>query len=239
MSMQRLLSCALLASIAAAGPVWAQGAALEVPVKKVHLFGASHGALVVSEQGVEYRTSDKKDARRWSFEQIKQIQVLSPTRIAVRTYTDRSWVQFWTDRNVEFQLEKGSVSPELVSFLVAKVPRPVMTSVLPVATHPPLFRVPVKHLRTRSGTHGDLVLYDDALVYESATAGASRYWRFGDIASAFALDRFRLDVLTYEGGGGDTRPFTFQLKADLPPGFYDTLWGFLNPPAPLRQTTGR
>jgi len=92
----------------------------------------------------------------------------------------------------------------------------------------------VKHVRGRRGRDGDLALYDDALVYESPEAGASRYWRFGDLASVYAPDRFRLEVLTYEGGGGETRPFTFQLKTDLPPGFFDRLWASVNTPAPLR-----
>ncbi len=239
MTSLRLVAGAVLIALAWVGPAAAAPQTFDLAVKAPHLLGASHGTLVFGDQGVEYRTSDRKDARRWTYEQIKQVQVLSPTRIAVRTYEDQGWTRLWTDRTVEFELEQGSVSPELTAFLLAKIPRPVLTSVLPVMTHAPRFRVPVKHVRGRHGSDGDLVLYDEALVYESPQKGASRYWRFGDLASVFAPDRFRLDVLTYEGGGGDTRPFTFQLKTDLPPGFYDTLWAALNAPAPLRQTTGR
>jgi hypothetical protein len=238
MSIKQLISGTMLVAVTAVGPVWA-AAPLEFSVRTGHMRHGSHGALVFGDQGVEYKTTEKSAGRRWTYEQIKQIQILSPTRIAIRTYKDWAWTRFWTDQTVEFELEKGSVGPELPALLIAKIPRPVMTSVLPAATRAPLFRVPVKHLRSRSGSHGDLVLYDDALVFESPQKGASRYWRFGDLASVFTLDRFRLDVLAYEGGGGDTRPFTFQLKADLPPGFYDTLWGFMNAPPPLRQATGR
>ena len=239
MSMKQLILGVMLATLAAANPVWAAAPALEFPVRTGHLRSESRGTLAFGDRGVEYSTAKKDASRRWAYEQIKQIHILSPTRIAVRTYEDRGWTRLWADRTVEFEIVQGAATPELVGFLLAKIPRPVVTSVLPVMTHAPRFRVPVKHVRGRHGSDGDLVLYEDALVYESAQVGASRYWRFGDLASVFAPDRFRLDVLTYEGGGGDTRPFTFQLKADLPPGFYDTLWAALNAPAPFRETTGR
>jgi hypothetical protein len=37
-------------------------------------------------------------------------------------------------------------------------------------------------------------------------------------------------VLAYEGGGGETRRFTFQIKTELPDGFYQALWARVNPP---------
>ena len=239
MSIKQLISGVMLAAFTAVGPAWAATSPLEFSVRTGHMRHGSRGTLAFGDQGVEYKTTKKDAGRRWTYEQIKQIQVLSPTRLAVRTYEDQGWTRLWTDRTVEFELEKGAVTPELASFLLAKIPRPVVTSVLPASTGAPRYRVPVKHVRGRRGSEGDLVLYDNALVYTSAQAGASRYWRFGDLASVYAPDRFRLEVLTYEGGGGDTRPFTFQLKTDLPPGFYDTLWGVMNAPAPLRQSTGR
>jgi hypothetical protein len=239
MSGTQFFSCAALLALVGVGPAWAASPALEFSVKKPHLVGGSHGTLVFDDQGVEYQTTDKADARRWTYDQIKQVQVLSPTRIAVRTYEDQGWTRLWTDRTFEFVLEKGRVSPDLSAFLLAKLPRTVVTAVLPSLTRESRYRVPVKHVRGRRGSEGDLALYDDALVYESSETGASRYWRFGDLASVYAPDRFRLEVLTYEGGGGETRPFTFQLKTDLPPGFYDTLWALVNAPAPFKQTTGR
>jgi len=240
MSVRRAVSYAILATLASAGPVSAAGSPVEVAVLKPHFFGASHGTLVVNDQGVEYRTTDKKDARRWTYEQIKQIQVLTPTRLALRTYEDQGWTHLWTDRTITFEVEKGQqITPEFSAALLASIPRPVMTTVLPSATGKLRYQVPAKHVRARRGSEGELLLYDNALVYQSAQKGASRYWRFGDLASVYLLDRFRIDVLTYEGGGGDTRSFEFQLQSDLPPGFYDTLWALVNAPAPLREPTGR
>jgi hypothetical protein len=237
MSARRLLSCAALIALSWATPIWAAGPPLEFAVRRPHLIGASHGTLVFTDESVEYKTTDENDARHWTYEQIKQVQVQSPTLIAVRTYEDQGWTKLWADRTFEFEIETGVVTPELSALLLAKIPRPVVTAVLPPLAGTPRYEVPVKHVRGRRGSEGELLLYDNALVYRSTQPDASRYWRFTDLASVYAPDRYRLDLITYEGGGGDTRPFSFQLKTDLPAGFYDTLWSAINPLAPLRGGT--
>ncbi len=238
MKSNRVISWAAFALLAWPGPAAAAPRTFDLAVKKPHLLGASHGTLVVGDQGVEYRTSDKKDARRWTYEQIRELQIASPSRIVVRTYEDQGWTRLWTDRSFAYEVTKGAVTPEVVAFLLDKMPRAVVTAVLPPLAGAPPYRVPVKHVRGRRGSEGDLVLYDQALVYRSPQPGASRFWRFNDIASVLTLDPYRLQVTVYEGGGGP-RPFTFELKTPLPPGFYDRLWAFVNAPTPLRQTTGR
>lgn len=238
MSIKDLMLGAMVAAVTAGSTVSAAASPLELSVRTGHVRHASWGTLVFGDQGVEYRTAKKNAGRHWTYEQIRQIQVSSPTRIVVRTYEDQGF-RLWTDRSVEFDVEKGAVTPDLAAFLLSKMARPVVTSVLPAPTGAPLFSVPVKHVRGRGGSAGVLRLYANALVYESARKGASRYWRFPDLASVSAPNRFRLDVLTYEGGDGDTRPFTFQLETDLPAGFYDALWEFVNGPPALEQTIGR
>ena len=47
------------------------------------------------------------------------------------------------------------------------------------------------------------------------------------------LDRDRLQVLTYEGGAGELRLFTFQLKSEMSDAFARSLWARVNPPAPF------
>jgi hypothetical protein len=228
MSARQFLSCAALLAVSWTIPARVAGQPLEFAVKRAHLIGASHGMLVFSGEGIEYKTTDGTDARRWTYEQIKQVQVQSPTRISVRTYEDQGWTRFWADRTFEFEIEKGAVTPELSTFLLARVSRPVVTAVLPASAGTPQFRAAVKHVRGRRGSDGELLLYSDALVYQSPQPDASRYWRFADLASALPLDRFRLVVTAYEGGAGETRPFLFQLKTDLPAGFCDTLWMRIN-----------
>jgi hypothetical protein len=234
MSVGQVLSCAALAAVLCAAPARAAEPPLEFQVRLAHLIGASRGTLVFGDEGVEYRTTDKQDGRRWSYEQIKQVQVQSPTLVVVRTYEDRGWTRFWIDRSFEFRIEKGSVTPELSTFLLARIPRPVVTAVMPPLAGTLQYRVPVKHVRGRRGSEGELLLYSDALVYRSPQQDASRYWRFTDLASALVLDPYRVEVTAYEGGAGATRPFLFQLKANLPSGFFDALWAAVNPAAPLR-----
>lgn len=218
---------------AAAGPPF------ELSVRKDHRFGSSRGTLVFTQEGVEYRTTDKDDARRWTFENIKQVQILSPTRIDVLTYEDQGRLKLGVDRAFRFDVVKDAVSPDLVTFLLGRIARPVVTSVMPGADGEPLFRMRAKHQRQGRGSQGTLVMYDNRLVYLTEREDAARYWRFGDIYSVLQLDRYRLQVLAYEGGSGKTRPFVFELKTDLQEGFYDALWARVNPPGlEMRKDAG-
>ncbi len=70
----------------------------------------------------------------------------------------------------------------------------------------------------------------------------TRYWRFRDILAVLPLDRDRLQIVAYEGGAGERRPFTFQLKSALSEEFARALWARVNPPAPFvasARTEGR
>ena len=217
----------------------AAGPPFELSVKKDHVWGASRGALVFAQDAVEYRTTNKDDVRAWSYEDIKQVQVLSPTRIAILTYEDQGRLKLGADRTFRFEVLEGAVSSDLVTFLLDRITRPVVTSVMPRDDGEPLFRAKVKHQRQGRGSEGTLVMYDTRLVYLTERAGESRSWRFGDVYAVLRLDRFRLQVLAYEGGSGETRPFVFELKTELTDGFYDALWARVNPTSLDAATKGR
>jgi hypothetical protein len=219
-----LIVLGYVASAAAAGPPF------ELSVKRDRLFGGSTGTLVFTAEGIEYRTTDTDDARRWAYDDVKQVQILSPTRVAVLTYEDRGRLRLGADRTFDFTVVQDTVSSELVTFLLGRVERPIVTAVMPQYDGQPLFRVSVKHQRQGRGSEGTLVMYERQLLYVTEQEQDSRYWRFGDIYSVQTLDRYRLEVTVYEGGSGDTRPFVFELKSDLPAGFYDALWARVNPP---------
>lgn len=225
---------ALLATGIVCGTVWnaqASGPPVELTVKKDHLFGSSTGTLVFGDDGIEYKTADKDDARRWSYPDVKQVQILAPTRLAVLTYEDQGRLKLGADRTFRFEVAQGTVGPELVAFLLARIPRAVVTAVMPpLPTMPPLYRVAVKHERGGRGSDGTLLLQEDSLIYQTEAEGQSRYWRFADIFAVLQVDAYRLEVLAYEGGGGETRSFTFQIKTELPDRFYQTLWARVNPP---------
>jgi len=218
-------------------PVRAAAPPFEFAVKKDHLFGASRGTLVFDVEKVEYRTTDRRDARQWSYLQIKQVQVRSPRRIHVLTYEDQGWLKLGADRTFEFELTQGTVSPDFVAFLLERMDRPVVTAVMPPLAEHPQFRIPVKHQRRGRGSEGMLLLYPDRLVYLTEREGEARHWRFADLFSVLRLDRDRLEVRAYEGGSGATRPFVFELKVALPSSAYDTLWRHVNRPGPPEPPT--
>ena len=80
-------------TLLAAAVTQAAGQPFELAVKKDQFFGASRGALVFGLDGIEYRTTNENDARQWSYEDVKQVQVLSPTRITIKTYEDQGWLK--------------------------------------------------------------------------------------------------------------------------------------------------
>ena len=219
---------AVTASWAAAfdGPPYALG------VKRSHVIGSSSGTLRVTADGIEYETAAKDEARRWAYAEIKQLQIQTSKRVVVLTYEDQGRLRLGADRRFDFELRDGTVSPELVAFILSHTDRSIVTAVLPPLPDAPLFRVPVKHERQGRGSDGALLMYDDALVYTTEHRAEGRYWRFKDLFAVLPLDRERLEILAYEGGAGELRPFTFQLKADLPEPFVRALWDRVNPPAP-------
>jgi hypothetical protein len=217
--------------LASASWVGSAGRPFELTVKKDQSIGASRGTLRFTEEGVQYDTTETKDARTWAYGDIKQLQVLSPTRIAVLTYEDQGRLRLGADRTFTFDVVKGAVSPELVGFLLSRVERPLVTAVMPPGAGPVLFRLPVKHQRSRRGSEGTLVMREDHLAYLTERETDARYWRFADIFAVLPLDPFRLQVQAYEGGSGSTRTFVFELKSALPSAFYDALWARVNPSA--------
>jgi hypothetical protein len=206
----------------------------ELPVRHKRFLGGTPGTLVFAGDQVEFRARDEARARRWIYEDLKQIRVLSPTRIALATYEDRGLLRLGADRTLTFDTTDGAVVTEaLVAFLLDRVARPLLTTVMPPLPASPLGRVPVKHQRRR-GTEGSLVLYEQGLAYLTEDEKTARFWRFQDLASVLALDPYRLQVTAYEGGSGETRPFVFELKTELAPGVYEQLWQHVNRPLPFR-----
>lgn len=210
-------------------------AAPRLRVQAGRRFGKSAGELVFTNNGLAYETSDRGRAGSWSWNDIQQLQVVSPTRLRILTYKDSGWWRAGKDRRVEFSLTSGEVSAELVTFLLGQTARPLLTSVAPRLPEVPVRQVAVKHARAVHGTEGVLAMYDDGLLYQTSRKGELRYWRYSDIFAILPVGWDRLDVLAYEGGAGHVRPFSFQLKEPLPDGFAADLWSRVNSPRPLEN----
>ncbi len=236
MTARRIGTLVLMAWVATSWTAHAAGPPYEVAVKRARLFGGSRGRLVFSEQTIEYRTADQDEVRQWSYLDLKQVRVVSPTHIALATYEDQDFLKLGADRTYHFDVTEGAIGSDLVELLLARVDRPIVTAVLPALPAAPRFRVPVKYQRFGKGSEGTLLLYDGGLAYVTERERDARYWRFRDLYAVLPLDRYRLEIRTYEGDrGGETRPFTFELKGDLSAQAYDAFWQAINRPVPHQR----
>jgi hypothetical protein len=201
----------------------------EYSVKHRHLLKDCKGALTVTPEGIEYKTSGMKDSRNWNFDAIRIVELKSPTELSIVTYEDQKrWAG--KDKIFEFTLLDKKATPELSSFLLDHVKRPLTLAVLPEVRELPAYEIPVKHLRNISGTQGLLKIYPDKVVYQTSTVGDSRYWRIADIESFSQPDRFRFQIVSFLPKiGGPAEAYNFQLLQDLPEGAYDYLWIRLHP----------
>ena len=229
MQRPRLMALAALAWLAFARVGEAAQPPFELAVKQDHFLGSTRGTLVFTDDGVEFRTPDPKDTRRWTVLDVKQIR-LRRTEIVIDTYEDRGRLRFGADRSYEFEVQKDPIPRELVAFLLERLQRPVVTTIMPPLDSQPLFRIPVKHQQRGRGSGGTLLLYHEGLAYATEREADARYWRFRDVFSVLQLDRVRLLVTAYEGGSGETRQYTFELKTDLSAAAYDALWQRVNAP---------
>ncbi|HYK91338.1 MAG TPA: hypothetical protein VE398_21385, partial [Acidobacteriota bacterium] len=187
------------------------------------------GTLRITPSGVEYKTARAKDSRTWKFEEIRTLEIKSPTEISVVTYEDQKrW--FGKDKVFEFTLLNKKATPELSAFLLSRVKRPMELAVIPEEGAKPAFQIPVKHLHTVVGAMGVLRIYPDRIVFQTPRAGDSRYWRLADIERFSQPDRFRFQIVSYvPKAGGPTEVYNFQLMEDPPEGVLDYLWVRLHP----------
>jgi hypothetical protein len=220
-----LISAVTLLIVAA--PVRAQ--IFEYGVRHHHTIKDCRGVLKINSEGVEYAATKAKDSRKWKFDNIRTFEVKSPTEISLVTYEDQKrWLG--KDKVFEFTLLDKKATPELSSFLLGHVKRPMELVVFPEDSEKPVFEIPVKHLRSITGTQGVLRIYNDKVVYQTAAKGDSRYWRISDIERFSQPDRFRFQIVSYlPKAGGPTEDYNFQLFEDLPQGVYDYLWVRLHP----------
>ncbi len=201
----------------------------EYAVKHRHMGKDCRGTLKITPGGVEYKASRAKDSRTWKFDEIRTLEVKSPTEISVVTYEDQKrW--FGKDKVFEFTLLDKKATPGLGAFLLSRVKRPMELAVIPEEGATPAFQIPVKHLHTVVGALGVLRIYADRIVFQSSKTGDSRYWRLADIERVSQPDRFRFQIVSYvPKAGGPTEAYNFQLMDDLPKGVLDYLWVRLHP----------
>ena len=218
---------ALTALLAGTSAAVADEPPVSLSVRADRVFGGDLGTLVIGPGGLAFEAREASKARRWSLDDIRAIQVPSPGRVVLQTYerAGRLALRRGT-RAYAFDVVEGSVTPQFVAAALARLPRPVMTTVLP-AVCDATWSGPVWHARRGGGHNGSLELHCDGVILRSGTPAANRYWRFRDIASVLRLDGNRLEIAVREST--DLMPYVFELKAEMPDTIFDALWASLHP----------
>lgn len=237
--MKRILYAMSLLILSA--PIMARAQSFEFSVEHQHTLQDCRGTLTITADKIEYQTVHKEDVRVWRYLEIRQIQVISPTKLEITSYEDQKRM-LGRDRIFTFKLLDGQISPQISALFIEKTRYPVATSVMPVTAESPKFELAVKHLHTFGGCEGMLKIYADRVVYQSADKTEnSRYWRWSDIQSISRSGAYQFSVSSFEQQfGGPTKTFNFELKERMDEAVYDYLWEKTNRvtyplPAVLKQ----
>ncbi len=220
--MKSILLGISLVFIGAANLTLAQS--FEFNVEREHTLRNRTGKLIITSDQIEYQTERKGESRVWAYNELQNIKILSPVRIELHSYEDQK-PMLGMDRIYKFKLLDAEITPELSALLLAKLPRPLATSVLPEKGGEAIFSIPVKHLHRFGGCLGMLKIFTDRIVYEAQEETTdSRYWRYRDVQSFSQSERFRFEIFSFEEGIGGSKAYNFQLREDLPAGAYDYIW---------------
>ena len=200
-------------------------------VKHDHGLRSCRGELVFRDDGVEYVTSHKEDARTWNYVDIQQLGLKSDKKISVVTYEDRK-LQFGKDKIFNFEITEGSIPPALAGMLQTRLTKPLVSAVIPEIPAA-RYQLPVKHQHALGGCQGDLEIGEQQVVYKTSHRSDSRIWRYEDLSSIGSTGPFQLRLSGMErtnGEHGAEKNFIFDLKRRLDPEIYDFLWGKINLP---------
>ncbi len=200
-------------------------AGFEIAAQHKRLLGGPHGTLVIDTDGITFRASSTASLR-WSYLDLRQIRIVSPTRLILVTYREhqRSGNAHADDAPSYTFDTAGPLPSAVVQFLLAHFPRPMVSAVMPPRSAAASARVAVKQRRDE----GELTLYEDGLAYTTGYKQEGRFWRFRDLFSVLRLDPYRLQITAYEGAGSRLHVFTFELKTELPQTMYDAIWQRVN-----------
>jgi hypothetical protein len=179
-----------------------------------HRLTSTHGDLVVDGQGIEFRPT-KGSALRWSFVEIRTIDLTSPRHLSLTSYSNRHW--HWPgDKEFHFELNTP-IPPTVAAALVGKVGKPAVNGD-PVPREPSFASIPARHRTRTGGTNGVLDFREDGIDYVVTGAAGGRSWRWADIQTIANPDPYHFRV------GGYLETFDFELKQPMTGDLFDRLW---------------
>jgi len=194
----------------------AQAESFDFRVKHDHSLGSCEGKLVASDKEIRYEATNGNHSRTWAYIDIQKLDVVSPTRLALKTFESQSWKKLERDRAFDFSLLEGKITPDQQEFLRAKLSRPMVARLVEKADHS--IPLPVRHRHRLGGCEGQLSVEDERLIYLTDHASDNRVWKLREIETIGSPDPYHLRVTTYN------ETFTFDLKSPLDPRLYDALW---------------
>ena len=193
----------------------AQAESFDFRVKHDHTLGSCEGKLVASDKEIRYEATNGKHSRTWAYIDIQKVDVVSPTRLALKTFESQSWKQLERDKAFDFSLLEGKLTPEHQEFLRAKLSRPIVARLVEEGAQS---SAPVRHRHRLGGCEGRLSAEGERLIYSTDHASDNRVWKLREIETIGSLDPYHLRVTAYN------ETFTFDLKSPLDPRLYDSLW---------------
>ena len=192
-----------------------QAAPFEFRVKHDHTLGSCEGKLVAIDKEIRYEATNGKHSRTWAYIDIQKVDVASPTRVVLKTFESQSWKQLERDKEFDFSLLEGKITPDQQEFLRAKLSRPMVARLVEEGAQS---SAPVRHRHRLGGCEGRLSVEEDRLIYLTDHASDNRVWKLREIETIGSPDPYHLRVTTYN------ETFTFDLKSPLDSKIYDFLW---------------
>ena len=180
-----------------------------------HGLKGSLGTLTLSQDGLVFHPA-KGPTLHWPFLEIQTFDLLSPRRLVITGYENRSWHEHG-ERKYRFDLGVA-MPPEIAAELARRVAKPVRNAdPNPTATN--FATVPARHRTLGGGTNGTLDFRPDGIDYVTTNGQGGRSWRWSEIQTLANPDPFQLRVNSYR------ETFTFELKQPMSPELFDRLWG--------------
>jgi hypothetical protein len=180
-----------------------------------HGLEASPGNLTLSQDGLVFHPT-KGSALQWPFLEIQTFDLLSPRRLVITGYENRSWHEHG-ERKYRFDLSVA-MPPDIAAELARRVAKPVRNAE-PNPTAASFATIPARHRTLAGGTNGTLHFGPDGIDYLTTNGQGERSWRWSDIQTLAKPDPFQLRVNSYR------ETFTFELKQPMSRELFDRLWG--------------
>jgi hypothetical protein len=190
-------------------------------------WGKCQGELIISQEGIEYRTEGKESHNHlWKWTDIQTFDRKSPTEFTVLSYEDQKWT-FGTDRHFNFTVlpDEDPLTEQTFQLISHQLNRPVVDRVEREIEAE--YQLEVKHLHTFGGCEGTLYFGSDWISYQTDHEEDARTWdRKRAVESVWSSNRYQLELHVFEEGdrGFDkTRRFRFQTKEPLDQEYYEQL----------------